>query len=647
MADANAAGGSTTGTTPLAGGFSSFFFGLLAPESPGVVMPTLNDTDVSAPTGEVVTAEGNLVNLTTLGLTLGPVGENGERIYGYSLRPLPAEDQAAVPVISAPSADLVGYGVPIESAGHPAVSDEQPGGINIAESAVPIVTDQSTQLAAESKVPGIEIIKTEGEPPSDLPVVFGDKQGGGITVAESAEPIVLEPLIPPDISGTGIVDTEEQQHSEEETVATRRVGYGLRPSHMHSRHMDEAAVVEIAASGVTRHSIPGIEQLIVPPASIADYAARQNVIPASAAEQIIHADTPLTIANNGSVVVPPEVEVLGQYGEKQGLTADELVKLFPDVKVESLTIAPEEKVGTPAPKPVHTPMSAREFVDSLFKTVTPKTDTYVTGKSSQISQSSPTLQSPQVPANARPTVVQPDTFVEPRPAGTFTPTTPTADSPAKAQPDFGDLSHYRQTIAPSDVQYSVKKSEMKNITRILTHETDGKSVAILGSSDSQPTAELKAGGRETVSPIRYTVEPDSLPRSGKMPSEIRLKLQPAELGTIRLQLRTVGQHLTARVVVQSEGAKAAVDGSLSQLQRQMNEVGIVINRFEVNVGQTASSSMLNPDAQNQRRRYQFKPKTNRRYERAAKIGPMSGFNGPAIAGVTAHTAGEQSLNLVA
>ena len=151
---------------------------------------------------------------------------------------------------------------------------------------------------------------------------------------------------------------------------------------------------------------------------------------------------------------------------------------------------------------------------------------------------------------------------------------------------------------------------------------------------------------ENLSRTQFILEPETFRSPAKLPAEIRLRLVPESLGVLKLTLRAVANHLTARVIVQSAAARMAVEGNLAELQRTLADAGLVIDRFTVTVGHTAGASPTHPDTDSQRRRYAYKPKTNRRYQAAAGI-KQSTPVADAPPTTAAMPMGQYTLNMVA
>lgn len=193
------------------------------------------------------------------------------------------------------------------------------------------------------------------------------------------------------------------------------------------------------------------------------------------------------------------------------------------------------------------------------------------------------------------------------------------------------------------IMHDIKSAKNSWPTRTETNEPltipPGSSQAVVSTDESAAPAEPDPAPR-----VQFVLDQQSLRPPLRPAAEILLRLQPDTLGTVRLQLRTIENHLAARVVVQTEGARHAVEGNLPELQRTLAEAGLVIDRFEVTVGHTAGSMHADPDASAQKRRYAPKPKTNRRYQEAAGVQKAATTFGMLLDGVA--TGGYGQLNMM-
>ncbi len=191
-------------------------------------------------------------------------------------------------------------------------------------------------------------------------------------------------------------------------------------------------------------------------------------------------------------------------------------------------------------------------------------------------------------------------------------------------------------------------TKIKTLAAPIQLEADGKPVtqpAVPEVAVSVKT-EVAAAKTEGLQRAQFVIEPESLRSPIKPPAEIRLRLIPESLGLMKLTIRAMENHLTARVVVQSQAAQMSVEGNLAELQRTMADAGLVIDKFDVTVGHTAGATATHPDANPQKRRYAYRQKANRRYQEAAGV-KKSDVVGSSSAGAGGVNTGPGTLNMLA
>jgi hypothetical protein len=71
---------------------------------------------------------------------------------------------------------------------------------------------------------------------------------------------------------------------------------------------------------------------------------------------------------------------------------------------------------------------------------------------------------------------------------------------------------------------------------------------------------------------------------GERKSEIRIQLKPENLGELKIRLTVTDGVLSGRIVVQSEETKGLIQASIPRLQESLEQQGIPVSRFNVNVG---------------------------------------------------------------
>lgn len=83
-------------------------------------------------------------------------------------------------------------------------------------------------------------------------------------------------------------------------------------------------------------------------------------------------------------------------------------------------------------------------------------------------------------------------------------------------------------------------------------------------------------------------------------SEFRLRLNPAELGEIRIHLRSTAEGVTAHLTVAEEGVRKMIESQLPDLRQRLADAGVTVNGFNVstdsgsNRGQSESSTLEQP-----------------------------------------------------
>jgi flagellar hook-length control protein FliK len=91
-----------------------------------------------------------------------------------------------------------------------------------------------------------------------------------------------------------------------------------------------------------------------------------------------------------------------------------------------------------------------------------------------------------------------------------------------------------------------------------------------------------ASGRAAISDqVREAIlgRVDEVNRTGR--AEIRLRLEPPELGTVRVHLSQCEEGVHGRVVVQEETTRQLLEAQLPALRHRLAEAGISLGRFEV------------------------------------------------------------------
>lgn len=72
---------------------------------------------------------------------------------------------------------------------------------------------------------------------------------------------------------------------------------------------------------------------------------------------------------------------------------------------------------------------------------------------------------------------------------------------------------------------------------------------------------------------------DTIIQQGR--TEIHLRLEPPELGTVRIHLSVSDDKITARIVVHEEVARQMIEGQMQHLRQRLEEAGIALGQFSV------------------------------------------------------------------
>ena len=112
-------------------------------------------------------------------------------------------------------------------------------------------------------------------------------------------------------------------------------------------------------------------------------------------------------------------------------------------------------------------------------------------------------------------------------------------------------------------------------------------------STAQPTPDAVEGAAHAASaspraPVEQVAERVGLAhREGR--EEVSFRLDPPELGAVRIQAVLEGQRLTLHIRTEHEAARAALEQSMSQLKESLSQQGIVAGRVTIELGLDTSS----------------------------------------------------------
>lgn len=98
------------------------------------------------------------------------------------------------------------------------------------------------------------------------------------------------------------------------------------------------------------------------------------------------------------------------------------------------------------------------------------------------------------------------------------------------------------------------------------------------SSVSHPQAQEHTERTEATTPVRFEVE---VPKPLRVPGQIRVHLDPPELGQVRIDLASRGDGIVGSLRFQSEQARNIVEREIGQLQKTLQDAGVRVERLEV------------------------------------------------------------------
>lgn len=113
--------------------------------------------------------------------------------------------------------------------------------------------------------------------------------------------------------------------------------------------------------------------------------------------------------------------------------------------------------------------------------------------------------------------------------------------------------------------------------------------------------------------------------------EVRLRLSPPELGSLRLQVSVQDGVMVARMETETEAARASLVSNLPALRERLAEQGIRVERFDIDLMQQSSSGTPDrPNDPQQREEgtvHPFRPLVSPAVEAAVPATPGSSWNG--------------------
>ncbi|MGK0179734.1 MAG: flagellar hook-length control protein FliK, partial [Nitrospinales bacterium] len=82
-------------------------------------------------------------------------------------------------------------------------------------------------------------------------------------------------------------------------------------------------------------------------------------------------------------------------------------------------------------------------------------------------------------------------------------------------------------------------------------------------------------------------------RGGGAQNEVQIRLDPPSLGTVRLNITTVGDSVRTMIIAENQAVKQTIENNFNQLRDAMSEQGLKVDSFSVTVGGETGSSNQN------------------------------------------------------
>jgi flagellar hook-length control protein FliK len=139
----------------------------------------------------------------------------------------------------------------------------------------------------------------------------------------------------------------------------------------------------------------------------------------------------------------------------------------------------------------------------------------------------------------------------------------TSSDPAKAP--------VRTTEDPQ-VQVSRSSANSVKVDQPQTQSVHTVSVASHGQTTEQ------AERIDSPPPVRFQVE---IPKPLRVPGQIRVHLDPPELGQVRIDLSSSRAGIVGSLRVQSEQVRSIIEREIGQLQKTLQDAGVRVERLEV------------------------------------------------------------------
>ena len=172
--------------------------------------------------------------------------------------------------------------------------------------------------------------------------------------------------------------------------------------------------------------------------------------------------------------------------------------------------------------------------------------------------------------------------------------TPAADAaqPARAAAASGGLTGATAAAAGSAAAKAASAAPAATVNGAAASGADAiTSPAITGSKPAAASGSRSASGGDEASGSSVADRArlvqrvsKAFQRMGQDGGRIRIRLHPAELGSVRLEMQVQGKEVRARVVVETEAARGLLREHLHELRSRLSDQGMHIQHLDVELG---------------------------------------------------------------
>ena len=146
--------------------------------------------------------------------------------------------------------------------------------------------------------------------------------------------------------------------------------------------------------------------------------------------------------------------------------------------------------------------------------------------------------------------------------------------------DTGNFKGLESAKSAPDLQTQVSNSVAENAIKA----TEANKSALPEKLVARGTSETKI--------INQIINKLNVRTSG-VQNEVHVKLDPPSLGTVRLNITTVGESVRTVIIAENHAVKQTIESNFNQLRDAMNDQGLKVDSFSVTVGGESGNSNQN------------------------------------------------------